>query len=72
VAIREHNVDTLEKKFEEEMDRLASKGIDKELIVSQAVITPACGTGSMELPDAEKVFEMLKQLSARMKEKYKV
>jgi len=52
------------------MDNLASKGIDKDLIVSQAILTPSCGTGSMDTADAERVFDLLWQLSKRMKEKY--
>lgn len=69
-AIREQTVDTLTDHFEKMMDNLASKGIDKKLITEQAVITPSCGTGSMEPADAEKVFELTEQLSVAMKEKY--
>ena len=71
-AIRGQTVETLEAKLEEGMDNLAAKGIDKELIVSQAMITPSCGTGSLDTADAEKVFELLNKLSKRMKEKYNV
>jgi hypothetical protein len=38
--------------------------------MAQAIITPSCGTGSMAQDDAEKVFEMVSQLSKRMKAKY--
>jgi hypothetical protein len=71
-AIREQTVESLEKKLEEGMDNLASKGIDKNLIISQAIITPSCGTGSLEVADAEKVFKLTKELAKRMKEKYGV
>jgi len=69
-AIREQTVDTLESKFEEVMDNLAAQGIDKQLIMEQAIITPSCGTGSMETGDADKVFEMTAALTKRMKAKY--
>ena len=69
-AIREQTVETLEQKLEGVMDNLASKGIDKNLIISQALITPSCGTGSLETADAEKVFDLLSKLTARMKAKY--
>jgi hypothetical protein len=69
-AIREQTVESLEAQLEKAMDNLAAKGIDKQLIVNQAVISPSCGTGSMDVEDAEKVFEMVKNLSARMKAKY--
>jgi hypothetical protein len=69
-AIREQTVATLEAQLEKVMDGLAAKGIDKQLITSQAIITPSCGTGSLDPTDAEKVFELTEQLSARMKQKY--
>jgi hypothetical protein len=68
--IREQTVETLEAQLEAMMDNLASKGIDKQLILEQAIITPSCGTGSLEPGDAEKVFALTNALSKRMKEKY--
>ena len=69
-AIREQTVESLVDHFEKMMDNLAAKGIDKQVITEQAVITPSCGTGSMEPGDAEKVFEMAEALSVAMKDKY--
>lgn len=69
-AIREQTVESLIAHFEKMMDNLASKGIDKQLIIEQAVVTPSCGTGSMDPDDAEKVFEMTQTLSNAMREKY--
>jgi metal-sulfur cluster biosynthetic enzyme len=69
-AIREQTVESLEAHFEKMIDFLASKGISKQLITEQAIITPSCGTGSMKAEDAEKVFEMVKLLTKRMKDKY--
>jgi hypothetical protein len=71
-AIREQTVESLEERFEQRIDNLASKGIDKDLIVAQAIITPSCGTGSLAVEDAEKVFKLTKELAKRMKEKYGV
>jgi len=69
-AIREQTVETLEAQLEKVMDHLAAQGIDKNLIARQAILTPSCGTGSLEPSDAERVFELLPVLSKRMKEKY--
>ena len=44
-------------------DNLASKGIDKKMILEQAMITPSCGTGSLEVADGEKVFQTLRGVS---------
>ncbi|HPN84856.1 MAG TPA: hypothetical protein PK821_05910 [Victivallales bacterium] len=69
-AIREQTVEKLAAHLEKMMDNLAGKGIDKKLIAEQAMLTPSCGTGSMETRDAEKVFETLCQLSKIMRTKY--
>ncbi len=69
-AIREQSVATLEAQLEKMMDNLAAHGIDKQVIVEQALIMPSCGTGSMADADAEKVFAMTRDLAARMKGKY--
>ena len=69
-AIQEQTIESMVNHFEKMMDNLASKGIDKKLIMEQAIITPSCGTGSMDPADAEKVFEMTQSLSKTMREKY--
>lgn len=69
-AIREQTVESLSDQLEKVMDNLAAQGIDKQMIVEQAVITPSCGTGSMDPADAEKVFAMTRDLAAAMKAKY--
>ncbi len=69
-AIRDKSVESLAEHLEKMMDNLASKGIDKQLIVEQAIITPACGTGSMDTGDAEKVFQTTAALSKAMKQRY--
>jgi len=68
--IREQTAQSLETQLEKVMDNLASKGIDKNLITEQAIITPSCGTGSLAVEDAEKVFSLMAELTKRMKSKY--
>jgi methionine synthase II (cobalamin-independent) len=69
-AIREQTVDSLVNQLEKVMNHLAGQGIDKGMIAEQAILTPSCGTGSMEPGDAEKVFEMTELLGKAMREKY--
>ena len=69
-AIREQDCESLCAQLEKVMDHLAKQGIDKQTIVEQAIITPSCGTGSMDEADAERVFEMVRQVSTAMKAKY--
>ena len=68
--IREQTVETLEAQLEKVMDNLAAKGISKQLIAEQAIITPSCGTGSLDPEDAERVFALVSELAKRMQAKY--
>jgi hypothetical protein len=70
-AIRDESVASLVERFEKGVDHLAERtGIDKQIIVECALITPSCGTGSMEPADAERVFDMLSKTSQALREKY--
>lgn len=57
-------------KLESGMQLLVDKGIDKELLVKQALITPNCGTGSMKPENAERTFTLTRQVSDAMRERY--
>jgi hypothetical protein len=68
--INQVTVESMKDHFENLMNNLADKGIAKQLIIEQAIITPSCGTGSMITKDAEKVFDMTCRLSKTMRETY--
>jgi len=70
-AIREQTAEGLATRFEAVMDHLASRGIDKKLIVEQALVTPSCGTGSLPPDEARLVYERLSEVSQLMKDKYR-
>ncbi|MGD2295472.1 MAG: hypothetical protein PVF22_06515 [Candidatus Aminicenantes bacterium] len=61
--IVEESPESLRKKLEIHIDNLAGKGIDKELIQKQCLITPSCGTGSLTVEYSEKIFQELTRLS---------
>jgi hypothetical protein len=69
-VIREESVESLEVRLEGLIDQLASKDIDRKLIVEQTLLTPSCGTGLLEIQDALRVFDLLGLLSKHMREKY--
>lgn len=70
--VHKESVDSLEKRLEDGMALLASKGVDKDLMISNGLVTPACGVGSREVPTATKVFGLAKDLSARLRETHGV
>lgn len=70
-AIREQSVESLTSHFKKLVDHLAERsGIDKQVIVEQAVITPSCGTGSLSVEDSTRVFNLLGPTSAALKEEF--
>lgn len=69
-AIQDETVEGLAEKLEKVMDNLASKGIDKASLIEQSMITPSCGTGSLSIEDAERVFKLTGELSEYLKQKH--
>jgi hypothetical protein len=54
--------------FDRLVEHLAKTAkLDKALIVRQALITPSCGTGSLPVPDAERVFALLRETSQALR-----
>ncbi len=66
-AIREQTPEKLIAHFDKVVGNLASKGIDRQMILDQAIVTPSCGTGSMEVADALKVFQTLSAVSQALR-----
>ncbi|MEW6078040.1 MAG: hypothetical protein AB1724_09530 [Thermodesulfobacteriota bacterium] len=66
--IRNETVDSLAARWREQAGRLASLGIGRERINTQSLITPSCGTGSLDLDSARRVLELTTGLSRRLRE----
>jgi hypothetical protein len=45
--------------------RLYEYGVDPEIIAENSLLTPACGTGSMEESSSDRVFELLSEISKK-------
>jgi len=61
--IAQETPETLLKKLRAAVDNLAGKGIPKSLIWEKCLVTPSCGTGSLPVDLAEKVFAHLGEVS---------
>lgn len=64
------NIDKMEAKFNQAIDYLVKKGIDKALLLKNSMVTPSCGAGSLNIELAEKAMKLTKELSLRLKEKF--
>jgi hypothetical protein len=61
-AIKEVTFGLLRERLENGLTSLEKVGIPGEILRQQALITPSCGTGSLDVKDALKVFSLLKEL----------
>jgi methionine synthase II (cobalamin-independent) len=59
--------ETLLAKLRAAVDHLAAKGIPKSLIWEKCLVTPSCGTGSLSVDLAERVFSHLGEVSRRLR-----
>lgn len=65
--IGQESAETLIQRLAAAIDHLASKGIDKDVIWRQCLVTPSCGTGSLAPDLSEKVFFELSEVSRRLR-----
>lgn len=69
-ALENSTIETIIKKFDVAINYLVQKGIDKDLLLSQSMITPSCGAGSLTIELSEKAMNLTKELSNELIKKY--
>ncbi|WP_232367071.1 uroporphyrinogen decarboxylase/cobalamine-independent methonine synthase family protein [Desulfocicer vacuolatum] len=62
------STDSLYTMWSEQLAQLESLGIARDKILSQTLITPSCGTGSLDLEHAVKVLKLTRDLSLKIRE----
>jgi len=70
--IAKETVGTLLKRFEDYMDMLFRKGMDLDLILERSLITPQCGLGGLDVPNAERVLELLNGTVEAIRQRYRL
>ena len=61
--------DVVVKRIVECIDELVRKGVDRDRIMHQSMITPQCGLGGMAEDNVDKVLTMLRSVSEEMKKR---
>jgi len=61
------SAETLAGKWEQQAEQLADLGFTRERIISQTLVTPSCGTGSLSAAHAGKVLELTRDVSAMIR-----
>jgi hypothetical protein len=61
--IDRETTESLITRWQEQTEKLQALGIDRKRIISQTLITPSCGTGSISMEHARKVLRLTKEVS---------
>lgn len=69
-ALEKIDINVLLMKFDEAIDYLVKKGINKDLVINQSMVTPSCGAGSLSIELAQKAMKLTNELSLKLKEKF--
>ncbi len=69
-AIARETVESLVKRLHEAIDKLVEKGVDRDAIMQASFVTPSCGMGTVSVPAAERVIELLAGVSEFMRKEY--
>ncbi len=69
-AVSSATATALIEKMESGIEYLASKGIDRQLIIERTLITPSCGTGTLTIEESEKAMLLTSEVSRMLKTKY--
>jgi len=62
------STDSLYTMWIQQLEQLEPLGLDRNKILAQTLITPSCGTGSLDLEYAVKVLELTRDLSLKIRE----
>lgn len=68
--ILELDVINLTSKLEKEINLLIAKGINRQALLEKSIITPSCGTASLSVDQAEKVYQLANEVSNQIRAKY--
>ncbi len=71
-ALSKVSAEELLEKLETAIRLLEQKGLNKETIIQQSIITPSCGAGSLSQELAEKAMELTNEISNKLQIKYGV
>ena len=63
-------VDTLIHRIIENVDYLVHRGIDRQMLLMQSIITPSCGTGLLPMEAAARVHELTRDLAEEIRGGY--
>jgi len=66
-CLQEEDTDTLIDRVVSLVSQLVKKGVDRQLLYTQSIITPACGTGTLTEAEAERIYQLTNSIAAEWK-----
>lgn len=63
----DEDVDSLLGILDGEWSELTGRGIDRDTLIKQCLITPACGTGLLDLDSSERIYQLTSNVSQRIR-----
>ena len=66
-AAFQEDTSTLEKHLKNGMEALVKRGVDENRLNRQVMITPSCGTGTLSLELAERIYRLTVELQEKIK-----
>ena len=66
-AIERETSPSLVSQLTDKMKQIASLGIDMQHLINQSLITPSCGSGSLNIDLAKKVFKLTREVSQEIR-----
>lgn len=61
-GVWEENANSLGQRWEDNVAALVKRGVDESRLRAQSIITPSCGTGTLEIAAAEQIYLLLREL----------
>lgn len=69
-AVEGETTESLVERLHSAMDLLVKKGIPLEKLLVAGLVTPSCGTGSLDRHTAERILQLTAEVSAQMRARY--
>lgn len=60
------SVESLKSRLNRSIEELVRRGVDEQRLREQSLLTPSCGTGTLEISLSERIYELLHELSAQL------
>lgn len=69
-ALEKADINEMVSKFDQAIDYLVKKGINESLLLSNSMVTPSCGAGSLTVELSEKAMNLTRELSLELQKKH--